>query len=75
MQAASHTVQSPAVLILIWVSWLYIIVDHHQFHWRVFYLFLQQVVKRGIAMEKATDALIELIKENGRWIEPELVEN
>ncbi len=74
MQAASHTVQSPAVLILIWVSWLYIIVGH-QFHWRVFYLFLQQVVKRGIAMEKATDALIELIKENGRWIEPELVEN
>jgi (E)-4-hydroxy-3-methylbut-2-enyl-diphosphate synthase len=35
----------------------------------------KQVVKRGIAMEKATDALIELIKENGRWIEPELVEN
>jgi 4-hydroxy-3-methylbut-2-en-1-yl diphosphate synthase IspG/GcpE len=68
------TLQSPAVLILIWVSWLYIIVGH-QFHWRVFYLFLQQVVKRGIAMEKATDALIELIKENGRWIEPELVEN
>ncbi len=74
MQAASHTVQSPAVLILIWVSWLYIIVGH-QLYWRVFYLFLQQVVKRAIAMEKATDALIELIKENGRWIEPELVEN
>jgi (E)-4-hydroxy-3-methylbut-2-enyl-diphosphate synthase len=35
----------------------------------------KEVVKRGIAMEKATDALIELIKENGRWIEPELVEN
>jgi (E)-4-hydroxy-3-methylbut-2-enyl-diphosphate synthase len=35
----------------------------------------KQVVKRGIAMAKATDALIELIKENGRWIEPELVEN
>jgi (E)-4-hydroxy-3-methylbut-2-enyl-diphosphate synthase len=35
----------------------------------------KQVVKRGIAMEKATDALIELIKENGRWIEPEVVEN
>ncbi len=32
-------------------------------------------MKRGIAMEKATDALIELIKENGRWIEPELAEN
>nr|UYR28642.1 1-hydroxy-2-methyl-2-(E)-butenyl-4-diphosphate synthase [Andrographis alata] len=28
------------------------------------------VVKRGIAMEEATDALIELIKEHGRWVDP-----
>ncbi|XP_073066444.1 4-hydroxy-3-methylbut-2-en-1-yl diphosphate synthase (ferredoxin), chloroplastic-like [Primulina eburnea] len=28
------------------------------------------VVKRGIAMEQATDALIRLIKDNGRWVEP-----
>ncbi|KAE9616675.1 putative (E)-4-hydroxy-3-methylbut-2-enyl-diphosphate synthase (ferredoxin) [Lupinus albus] len=28
------------------------------------------VVKRGIAMEHATNALIELIKENGRWVDP-----
>ncbi|XP_073287773.1 4-hydroxy-3-methylbut-2-en-1-yl diphosphate synthase (ferredoxin), chloroplastic-like [Primulina huaijiensis] len=28
------------------------------------------VVKRGIAMEQATDALIQLIKDNGRWVEP-----
>ncbi|OIW03931.1 hypothetical protein TanjilG_30207 [Lupinus angustifolius] len=28
------------------------------------------VVKRGIAMEHATNALIDLIKENGRWVEP-----
>lgn len=35
----------------------------------------KEVVKRGIAMEKATEALIALIKENGRWVDPELVEN
>lgn len=28
------------------------------------------VVKRGIAMERATEALIQLIKDNGRWVEP-----
>ncbi|KAH9660835.1 4-hydroxy-3-methylbut-2-en-1-yl diphosphate synthase (ferredoxin) [Citrus sinensis] len=28
------------------------------------------VVKRGIAMEQATDALIQLIKDHGRWAEP-----
>ncbi|KAH6814051.1 4-hydroxy-3-methylbut-2-enyl diphosphate synthase [Perilla frutescens var. frutescens] len=28
------------------------------------------VVKRGIAMEHATDALIQLIKEHGRWVDP-----
>lgn len=30
----------------------------------------KNVVKRGIAMEQATDALIELIKDNGRWVDP-----
>ena len=30
----------------------------------------QTVVKRGIAMEQATDALIDLIKEHGRWVDP-----
>ncbi|XVF20226.1 hypothetical protein REPUB_Repub11eG0179500 [Reevesia pubescens] len=28
------------------------------------------VVKRGIAMEDATDALIQLIKDHGRWVDP-----
>jgi (E)-4-hydroxy-3-methylbut-2-enyl-diphosphate synthase len=28
------------------------------------------VVKRGIEMERATDALIQLIKDNGRWVDP-----
>lgn len=28
------------------------------------------VVKRGIAMASATDALIQLIKEHGRWVDP-----
>ncbi|XP_023519765.1 4-hydroxy-3-methylbut-2-en-1-yl diphosphate synthase (ferredoxin), chloroplastic-like [Cucurbita pepo subsp. pepo] len=28
------------------------------------------VVKRGIAMENATNALIQLIKDHGRWVEP-----
>nr|AHA11129.1 chloroplast 4-hydroxy-3-methylbut-2-enyl diphosphate synthase [Picrorhiza kurrooa] len=28
------------------------------------------VVKRAIAMEQATDALIQLIKEHGRWVDP-----
>lgn len=39
------------------------------------FLILQEVVRRAIAMEKATDALIQLIKDNGRWIDPEAVEN
>ncbi|KAJ8444516.1 hypothetical protein Cgig2_028331 [Carnegiea gigantea] len=30
----------------------------------------ETVVKRGIAMEQATDALIDLIKEHGRWVDP-----
>lgn len=30
----------------------------------------QTVVKRGIAMTEATDALIGLIKEHGRWVDP-----
>ncbi|KAK1290955.1 hypothetical protein QJS10_CPB18g02121 [Acorus calamus] len=29
------------------------------------------VVKRGIDMANATDALIQLIKDNGRWVEPQ----
>lgn len=28
------------------------------------------VVQRGIAMEQATDALIQLIKDHGRWVDP-----
>ncbi|KAI9396947.1 hypothetical protein POPTR_004G210400v4 [Populus trichocarpa] len=28
------------------------------------------VVRRGIEMEHATDALIQLIKDNGRWVDP-----
>eukprot|EP00898_Chlorokybus_atmophyticus_P007308 jgi/Chlat1/7579/Chrsp63S07087 len=34
----------------------------------------KSVVKRGIDMDKATDALIDLIKEHGRWVEPEIEE-
>lgn len=34
----------------------------------------KNVVKRGIAMERATDALIELIKDNGRWVDPPVEE-
>lgn len=34
--------------------------------WVVF----QTVVKRGIDMENATDALIQLIKDHGRWVDP-----
>ncbi|MQM09920.1 hypothetical protein Taro_042804 [Colocasia esculenta] len=30
----------------------------------------KSVVKRGIAMEHATDALIQLIKDHGRWVDP-----
>lgn len=30
----------------------------------------QTVVKRAIAMEHATDALIQLIKDHGRWVDP-----
>ena len=35
-----------------------------------FLIMFQTVVKRGIAMEHATDALIQLIKDHGRWVEP-----
>uniref|UniRef100_A0A7I4BKD6 4-hydroxy-3-methylbut-2-en-1-yl diphosphate synthase (ferredoxin), chloroplastic n=1 Tax=Physcomitrium patens TaxID=3218 RepID=A0A7I4BKD6_PHYPA len=31
----------------------------------------KEVVRRGIAMEKATNELIGLIKEHGRWVDPE----
>ncbi len=34
----------------------------------------QEVVKKGVPSDKAVDELIEIIKENGRWNEPELVE-
>lgn len=34
----------------------------------------KEVVKRGIPMEEATDVLIQLIKDNGRWVEPEPAE-
>jgi hypothetical protein len=35
---------------------------------------LQTVVQRGIAMEGATDALIQLIKDHGRWVDPPVEE-
>lgn len=35
-----------------------------------FIFLFQTVVKRAIAMEQATDALIQLIKDHGRWVEP-----
>lgn len=31
----------------------------------------QEVVKRGVPSEQALDELIELIRENGKWVEPE----
>jgi (E)-4-hydroxy-3-methylbut-2-enyl-diphosphate synthase len=41
-------------------------IDELDKSWIVF----QTVVKRGIEMERATDALIQLIKDNGRWVDP-----
>lgn len=34
----------------------------------------KEVVKRGIAMEGACDALVQLIKDNGRWVDKEVEE-
>ncbi|KAL2622246.1 hypothetical protein R1flu_002451 [Riccia fluitans] len=34
----------------------------------------KDVVQRGIPMSTASDALIQLIKDHGRWVEPEAVE-
>ena len=34
----------------------------------------QQVIKRSVTAAKAVDELIELIREDGRWIEPNDVE-
>ncbi|WP_425391714.1 (E)-4-hydroxy-3-methylbut-2-enyl-diphosphate synthase [Ekhidna sp.] len=34
----------------------------------------QEVVKRGVPSERALDELIELIKDHGKWVEPEGVE-
>ena len=34
----------------------------------------KEVVKKGIPSEEATEALIELIKENDRWVEKEVEE-
>ncbi len=33
----------------------------------------QEVVKRGVPSENAVDELIEIIREDGQWVEPELV--
>ena len=33
----------------------------------------QNVVKRGVPSESAVDELIEIIREDGRWVEPELI--
>ena len=33
----------------------------------------QEVMKRGVASEKAVDELIDIIREDGKWLEPELV--
>ncbi|BDD05063.1 (E)-4-hydroxy-3-methylbut-2-enyl-diphosphate synthase [Aureibacter tunicatorum] len=35
----------------------------------------QEVVKRGVPSDHAVEELINIIKENGRWIEPETVED
>lgn len=35
----------------------------------------QQVVKKSVQADRAVDELIELIREDGRWIEPELAVN
>eukprot|EP00894_Picocystis_sp_ML_P000607 jgi/Pico_ML_1/51124/g2207.t1 len=34
----------------------------------------KELVRRGIPDDEACDALIQLIKDNGRWVEPEVVE-
>lgn len=34
----------------------------------------KELVRRGIPNEKACDALIQLIKDHGRWVEKEPVE-
>lgn len=34
----------------------------------------KELVQRGIPNEKACDALIQLIKDHGRWVEKEPVE-
>ena len=33
----------------------------------------QEVVKRGVPSEKAVDELIDIIREDGQWVEPELI--
>lgn len=38
------------------------------------HLCFQTVVQRGIAMEGATNALIQLIKDHGRWVDPPVEE-
>ncbi len=35
----------------------------------------QEVVKRGVPSEHAVDELIEIIRADGNWLEPEMVEN
>jgi len=34
----------------------------------------QNVVQANLPMEEAVDALIDLMKEDGVWVEPEMVE-
>ena len=35
----------------------------------------QEVIKKAVPAENALDELIKLIKDNGEWVEPELINN
>ena len=35
----------------------------------------QEVVKKGLSFAVAVDELINLIKDNGDWVEPDLISN
>lgn len=58
--------QAPYLLFMAIMVFTYLQQLDLMVNWIVF----QTVVKRGIAMEHATDALIQLIKDHGRWVDP-----
>lgn len=59
---------------MIFISFVCVICSVKRSNIRLSMANFQTVVKRGIAMGEATNALIQLIKDHGRWVDPPVEE-